>query len=566
MAIRCIKCNEGIKNLGKYGKLWCNDCKIYVCYNCKKGDDKCPFCKSKMKYEAHMLLVKLLTFALSLTIILVPLIFYNLPDIQGHPLGGRDVDDDITIEGNLICQNETAIWGVDQGTGIQWFFNDTLSLDTDRGNVDIELTFNSKISPDRYENIDDLNSSKMYYFNSGDYVEISGTIQIDDSDEKYVEVTELEKSSPGLSMFKIALFAIGLVGLAGIITITIFYRLGKKNERSHMEKYNTALSEGKTSLEKERIVWGYPWTNNPRGLRIRKMSILFFTVFIMALFTSLYFSIFYKIWVDILVIYFIIFLGLLYSISYYVGSSHIPWRLSISDKGLFVQYKRQPMANSVRELKWDDVLKMVISNRTGIKFVLKNKEERILFSTDVIIIEQIISQYLTFKRKLNSYRTEWNYDALGETRSIRWQKISMSTHFNIGGIIFFAGSIILGVMSIVIIEMKDTFLLSLGVFTLLLAIGMMIIGVLQLFFRSVITGIKRIGFDDNYLHLRMEGEKRRMIFPFRIPIKSIIAIQFRKEGTLIYTSLGLTYCIPSISRTTTEHLMEELNNLKGQSL
>ena len=72
MKIQCIKCNERIKNVGKFGKLWCDDCGRYVCFNCKKGEDKCPICKKKMKYESHMLLAKVLAFTFVFGLIISP--------------------------------------------------------------------------------------------------------------------------------------------------------------------------------------------------------------------------------------------------------------------------------------------------------------------------------------------------------------------------------------------------------------------------------------------------------------------------------------------------------------
>ena len=572
MKTKCIKCNITIKNLGKFGKLWCENCGMYVCYNCKKGEDKCPVCRKKMKYEAHMLLAKLLAFAFILALLISNVIFYFMPDIQGHPLEGREDGDEITLDGKLIADNETAIYGIDTQTGILWSFNDSIHLETESGKVDLEFDPNTDITPADHEIINgtnNTNGTKNYHYNSSDYVQVSGVVETDEDGNRYVRVTELERTSPLPSMSEIGLWITAILGPIGLITATIFFFLGRKHEKLHAEKYRKTLkyregrSRGKVSLTEERNLLGYDWTINPTATRIRRTSLMVIVLLISAFLASILAAVVYGIGSELMIAYFVIFMGLVYSAGFYYRSKLVPGKVSISSRGMVVKYGRTPVANSLQEARWNEVLKLVITNASNLTFVLKNREERILFSTDVSIIEKIILMYLTVKKRRNEYDRDWRPERGGDTRAIRWKKVGISQNLLAGGIMFLVIALVMAVMSVFMFGLGDLTLILMSVFILLLTTGLGIMGVIILFFGSLLTGMKRIGLDRDYLHFQITGKKRRRIFPCRIPRKSITKVQFAglrslKQGIHIQTSFGLSYHIPNASKGAKEWLEREL--------
>jgi len=569
MKIRCIKCNQIVRNFGKQGRFWCDKCGTYACFNCKKGDNKCPTCRKKMKPDSYSSTAKFLAFAVVVSIIITSLIFLIIPMAMDHPLDGKEAGDDISMRGRLVSENETAITGIETDGVINWSFDEGLRLEKDGRKIEIRMGNETTIEATDYtiiyDDIDHVNGSKMYRYNASDLVWVAGEINIDNEGEMYIEVSELETTSPEMPVFGIGLIAFSIFGFMFLVPITIFYYIGRKHEKRHMEKYRKAVSGSTMRTVEERDVVILDGMTNQAGKRLGRISltiIILVTILVMA---SIVENIIYGFVFISVMGYMLLLMGLSISGGFLYRSRILPRKVGVSREGVNVEYGRMPFWNPLKAVKWEKVRKIVIMNGSNLNFVLKNEEERNLISVDVDIIEKIIRTFLSLRKREDEYDRYWKSDRTRAEEKITWKRVGLISNFLVMGIFLL---FIFPVIPIVIFFIIDTLLQAGIVMTVIFCLFLfaftlffMIMGIIYLFFSSVMTGMKKVGVDSEYLYFQPVGEKRKRIYPPRIPKRSIIGIEFfgpgkMKLGTAIHTSFGLSYHIQASSKGTAEWLKE----------
>jgi len=551
------------------GKFWCDKCGTYACFNCKKGDNKCPTCGKKMKPDSYSFTAKFLTFAVVLSIIITSLILYIIPKTLDHPLDGKEAGDEISMRGRLVSQNETAIRGIETDGVINWSFEEGLQLEREGRKIEIRLGNETTIELADltiiYDNIDHVNGSNMYFYNASDLVWVAGEINFDDEGEMYIEVTELETTSPEMSVFWFGLIAFSIFGFMFLIPICILYYIGRKHEKSHMELYRKAVSGSTMRTVEERDVLILDGIPNQAGNRLGKRSMAVFILIAIAMVAATVENIIYGFEFGSMMGYMLLLMGMMMSGAFFYRSRMLPRKVGVSKAGVNVEYNRMPLGNPLKAVKWDKVRKIVVMNGSNLNFVLKNGEERILMSVDVNIIEKIIQAFLSIRKREDDYNRYWKSNPPLSGESIMWKRVKLISNFFVAGIILL---FISPLFPILMFFMVSSLFQASIVMTVILALCMfafglfiLIMGVIYLFFSSLVTGMKKVGVDGEYLYLQPVGEKRKQIYPSKIPKKSIIGIEYfgtgkMKLGTTIHTSLGLSFHIQASSKGTAEWLKE----------